>query len=194
MKFFFENVSHTLLMANEILPKDYNIETLKWTQIGAIGSWAGSIFGAIALIISIIALYRPRRIKMSVSIASAVMVDYNNTQDDVYSYVITVKNICIRPVTIKNIYLNFGGKNRENLYVGMINDTTLLKGVNPRFPAKIGQGEKIDYYLSKERLKNALEKFYHDKPLGEILNICVDEVEKGQKYYKTKWTLGTFLK
>ena len=33
---------------------DFNTETLRWTMIGAIGSWIGSIFGAVALVISLL--------------------------------------------------------------------------------------------------------------------------------------------
>ena len=38
---------------------DSDTAGLRWTILGAMGSWAGSIFGAIALLISIVALWQP---------------------------------------------------------------------------------------------------------------------------------------
>lgn len=32
---------------------DYSVESLRWTMIRAIGNWLGSVFGAIALVVSL---------------------------------------------------------------------------------------------------------------------------------------------
>ena len=52
---------------------DLSAEALRWTIIGAIGSWAGSIFGAIALIVSLFALWFPQRVKIKVSVSTGFM-------------------------------------------------------------------------------------------------------------------------
>lgn len=50
--------------------KDYNTESLRWAIIGAIGSWTGSVFGAIALVVSLVALWLPQRVKIAVGVST----------------------------------------------------------------------------------------------------------------------------
>jgi len=48
--------------------------------------------------------------------------------------------------------------------------------------------------LLKEQFENELyNKLYKDLTGDLDLYICVDEVVKGQMYYKTKWTIRTFI-
>jgi len=63
----------------------------------------------------------------------------------------------MRSVTISNVYLNFGGKGHGNIFVGMLNQGSLLAYYTVCFPKS------------------------------------VDEVVKGQQYYKTNWTLSNFV-
>ena len=52
---------------------NFAVESLRWTMFGAIGSWAGSVFGAIALIISLLALWLPQRVKIKVSMSTGYL-------------------------------------------------------------------------------------------------------------------------
>lgn len=52
---------------------NFNVESLRWTMIGAIGSWAGSVFGAIALIIFLFALWLPQRVRIKVSVSTGCL-------------------------------------------------------------------------------------------------------------------------
>lgn len=52
---------------------NYNEESLYWAIIGAAGSWAGSVFGAIALVVSIFAFWDPKRVKIAASISTGIM-------------------------------------------------------------------------------------------------------------------------
>lgn len=169
-------------------------ESLFWTKLGAIGSWAGSIFGAIALVISILAFYLPQRTKLEVDICVGIMLEADGRRSNINAYDISVKNTGIRPVTINNIYINFGGKKYGNIFVGVLNQGSLLQFYMPTFPKRLNQGEKFDYYLLKEQFENELyNKLYKDLTGDLDLYICVDEVVKGQMYYKTKWTIRTFI-
>lgn len=169
-------------------------ETLRWTMIGALGSWAGSIFGAIALVISIIALLLPQKVKIEASISTGMLIPQIHGIDRIDTYLVTVKNTGMRATTINNIYLNFGGRNGVgDIFVGMLNQNSLLQAVTPVFPKRLDQGEAFDYYLLREKLIAGLEHYEDKTPRDTPLYIRVDEVTNGTRYYKTKWTLGTFI-
>ena len=172
---------------------DFNIESLRWTIIGAIGSWIGSVFGAIALIVSLLAFWFPQRIKIAVSIRSGTMISQVPRDNNIEIYIITVKNVGIRPITVNNVYLHFGGKNPRDIFIGVLNQGSALQIHTPMFPKRLDQGEAFDYYLLREKLDIALAHYEEKTSLSTPLSIRVDEVIKGTQYYKTKWTLGTFI-
>lgn len=167
--------------------------SLRWTMIGAIGSWAGSIFGAIALVISLFALWLPQKVKLMVSMSSGMMISQAPDVDRIDAYIITVKNIGMRAVTIKNVYLNFGGKKKSNIWVGMLNQGSPLQLYTPEFPKRLESGESFDYYLWRDKLLDGLRHYEKDTPRNIKFYVCVDEVTTGQKYHKTTWTLKTFI-
>ena len=47
--------------------------SLKWTIIGALGSWAGAIMGVEAILIAIKAYIQPMRIKLKASMSNGIM-------------------------------------------------------------------------------------------------------------------------
>lgn len=167
---------------------------LKWTIIGAMGSWAGSVFGAIALLISLFALWLPQKVKIKVEVRNAMMMSQIPEVGKIDAYSITVKNTGVRPVTINNVYLNFGGRKMGDIFVGMLNMGSPLQIFTPQFPKRLEQGESFDYHLLKDKLDAALAYYEEKTPLDTPLYIRVNEVTKGNIYAKTKWTLGTFIR
>ena len=173
---------------------DFNVESLRWTIIGAIGSWIGSIFGAIALVVSLLALWLPQRVKIKVSISTGIMLTQLSGIDNIDAYIITVKNVGMNPITINNVYLHFGNKKRGDIFVGMLNQNSILQAFTPTFPKRVEQGESFDYYLLRDKLNVALAHYEEKTSLDTPLSIRVDEVTKGTQYYKMKWTLRNFIR
>lgn len=113
--------------------------------------------------------------------------------DKVDAYIITVKNVGMKPISITNVYLHFGNKKQGDIFVGMLNQSSILQAFTPTFPQRLDQGESFDYYLLRDKLNAALAHYKEKTPIGTPLSIRVDEVTKGSQYYKTKWTLKTFI-
>ena len=172
---------------------DFTTESLRWAMIGAMGSWAGSVFGAIALVVSLFALWLPQRVKIGVSISTGFMLSQIPGTDKVDAYIIRVKNLGSRPISVSNVYLHFGSKERGDIYVGMLNQGSVLQPYTPSFPKRIEQGESFEYYLLRDKLNNALAHYEDKTPINARLKIRVDEAIKGTQYYKTNWTLNTFI-
>lgn len=168
--------------------------TLRWTMIGAMGSWAGSLFGAIALIISLFALWLPQKVKLKVEIGTGMMMSQVPAIDKIDAYIITVKNVGMRAVTVNNIYLNFGGRKMGDIFVGVLNQGSPLQIYTPQFPKRLEQGESFDYFLLRDKLVAALKHYEEKTPKDTPLFVRVDEVTTGSKYHKMKWTLNTFIK
>ena len=167
--------------------------SIRWTMMGAIGSWAGSIFGVIALVISLFALWLPQKVKIRVAVSSAMMANPIPGSENVEAYCITVKNIGMRAVTVNNVYLNFGGKKQNNIFVGMLNQGSVLDAFTPKFPKRLEAGESFDYYLLRDKLIAGLKHYEERTPRDRIFYVCVDEVTTGHQYHKTPWTLKTFI-
>lgn len=176
---------------------DYEAESLRWARIGAIGSWIGSVFGAIALLISLAAFRLPQKIKMEASISCGFLMSQMPGIDKTDAYVITVKNTGIKPVTVNNVYLHFGRNHRsgKDIYVGTLNQNTILGLYDVKFPQRIEQGESFSYYLQRDNLIKGLTNTFQNQGLSrdDKFSICVDEAIEGRKYFKTKWSLKTFI-
>lgn len=172
---------------------DFSVESLRWTIIGAIGSWSGSVFGAIALVVSLFALWLPLKVKIKVSVSTGFILSQIPGIDKVDAYIITVKNVGMKPITVSNVYLHFGNKKQGDIFVGMLNQNSILQAFTPTFPKRLEQGESFEYYLLRDKLNSALVHYEEKTPVDTPLSIRVDEVTKGSQYYKTKWTLRTFI-
>ena len=183
-----------LIWKGVVIVNSVDDEALRWTMIGAFGSWAGSIFGAIALAISILAFWLPQKVKIKVAVSTGMMITDMPGIDRIEAYIVTVKNVGMRAVTVNNVYLNFGKrKGMGDIFVGMLNRESLLQAYTPTFPKRLDQGESFDYYLLREKLETALAHYEEKTGLDTPLFIRVDDVTQGSRYYKTKWTLGTFI-
>ena len=172
---------------------NFAVESLRWTMFGAIGSWAGSVFGAIALIISLLALWLPQRVKIKVSMSTGCLLSQMPGADKTDAYIITVKNVGMKSITVNNVYLHFGDEKNGDIFVGVLNQGTILEMFTPTFPKRLEQGESFEYYLIKSKLDIALAHYEEKTSKNTPLSIRVDEVTKGSRYYKTKWTLATFI-
>ena len=169
-------------------------EALLWTKIGSIGTLIGSALSLMAIVISLSAFFYPRRIKIDASISQSFLMSTAPGIEPVLSYTITVRNVGAKAVTVKNVSLNFGGrKNKENIFIGMLNEGPILRYVTTKFPVRLEAGESFDYYLSKDKLDYSLCKIAKE-PREAKLFIVVDEVIKGSRYIPTKWTLNTFIR
>ena len=166
--------------------------TLQWTMIGAMGSWAGAVFGAIALAISLFALWLPQKVKLKVEVSKGILMSEGTGIDKTDTYIITVKNVGMRAATIDNVYLNFGGRKMGDIFVGFLNQGTPLQMRTPHFPVRLDQGESFNYYLLRDKLVEGLKHYEAETPENASLFIRVDEVTAGTHYHKTKWTLKTF--
>ena len=168
-------------------------ESLRWTMIGAIGSWAGSVFGALALIISLFAFWLPQRVKIKVSISCGYTIGEKNERLGFYN--IRVKNTGIRPITVENVYLHFGPKENGDHFIGRLNWGSVFQAFTPTFPKRVEPGASFDYYLDKDRLDAEISKLSERRnlPYDAPLKIRVDEVMKGRKYYRITWTMRSLI-
>ena len=171
---------------------DFTAESLRWTKIGAIGSWAGSVFGAVALVMSIFAFWLPQKVKIDANITSGYGLSHIPEVNSIAVWIITVKNAGIRPITVDNIYLNFGEKEGD-VFVGMISEGTPFDSYMPKFPRRLNQGEAFNFYMPVEELREGLKSISANKSLDANMRIVVDEVITGKHYFKTECTLRTFV-
>lgn len=110
-------------------------------------------------------------------------------------YIITIRNMRMRSVIVKNIYLHFGDKNQGDFFIGYLNRNSELDLFAPSFPERLDQGESMDYYLMKDRLAEEFNKQYKGKLFMDApLRIRIDEVTTGTTYYKTKLRFNNFVK
>ena len=182
----------SVILKNVNSTTNFEVESLRWSIIGAIGSWAGSIFGAIALMISMLAFLLPQKVKIKVEASTGFMLSQTPGVDRIDVYIVTVKNVGVKPISITNLYLHFGSpKKNRDIFIGAINLDSLLQAFTPKFPVRLDQGESFSYYLLKDKLDHALYKL-EKAPIDSPLYIRIDEVITGSKYFKTKLTLKTF--
>ena len=173
------------------IPKDveYDIAILRWTKVGAVGGWIGSIFAAIALIVSLIAFALPQKVSMdaSVSIGSIFSQSFMNRFDIIE---ITVSNTGIKPFSVNGIYLGVNG-NDKLMFVGLMSDDTILKPFMPIFPVRLNEGESFNYYVPKDKLCDYFLNENYDKDM--LLEIIVDEMTTGKRRITTDRTIQSII-
>ena len=91
--------------------------------------------------------------------------------DRVDAYCITVKNVGMKAVTISNVYLHFGDKKNGDIFVGMLNQGSLLQPFTPTCPKRLDQGEFFEFHLLKDKLDAALAHYEESTPLETPLSI-----------------------
>lgn len=72
------------------------------------------------------------------------------------TYTIKVRNLSAKAITVNNVYLNFGGKKNGIVFLGMLNEGSLLQVHTVRFPKRLEPGESFDYYLLQKKFDKAL--------------------------------------
>ena len=93
----------SVILKNVNSTTNFEVESLRWSIIGAIGSWAGSIFGAIALVISILAFLLPQKVKIKVEVSTGCMLSQTTGVDRIDAYIVTVNNVGVKPISITNL-------------------------------------------------------------------------------------------
>ena len=132
--------------------------------------------------------------KIKVSVSCGFMISQMPGVDKLDAYIITVKNTGMKPITVSNVYLHFGNRKQGDFFVGMLNQNSILQVYTPKFPVRLEQGSLFDYYLLRDKLNDELMHYKEKMSLDAPLLVRIDEVTKGSQYYKTKWTLKTFVK
>lgn len=172
------------------IPKnlDYNNEILRWTKIGSVGGWIGSVFGAIALVVSLVAFALPQKIKMEASLSIGTIVDPFYNKFDIIELI--VSNTGIKPFSVNGLYLGLKGKN-DIMFVGLMSADTFLKAYMPKFPVRLNEGESFSYYIPKEKLGDYLRK--EEEDYNQRLMIIVDEVTTGKNYFDTDTSIKDII-
>lgn len=168
---------------------NYELASLRWSIIGAVGGWIGSIFGAISLVVSLAALWLPQIVSFTVSFSYGFTTVCDNGKN---LYIITVTNVGMRPIVINNIYFHFGRKRNKD----MILSNFVWRPEDPEctvtFPKRLEQGEAFNYYLDEGELNLALRRL-KDVSSNAPLRIRVDEASEGVMYFRTKCKLKSFI-
>lgn len=60
--------------------------------------------------------------------------------DRIGAYIITVKNVGLRPTTVNNVYLHFEGDKSGDVFVGVLNQGSILEPFSVKFPRRLDQG------------------------------------------------------
>lgn len=122
-------------------------------MIGAIGSWAGTIIGVVALIIALLAYIKPtrKRIKATFDLSSMTA----HTGMTAMTYTITVCNLGVPTITISSVQLRVGD---HSYLIEMMENRSFLKIVQPKFPVKLESGQSISMIIQKHRMDRLLGK------------------------------------
>ena len=163
---------------------DWNIF---WAAFGAIGTTAGSLITAAAVVVSVIQYRQPLLKKVKITFSCA-MIGYE--QDPKLHYVIGVGNKGIRECSINN--LSIKGKT-EDIYLNFCQ----IKGVgHVEFPFLIKQEDWkdifFDYELLRSEIKNLLENGW--EPKYKNLIITARDSVGDEHCGITKIKMSAFLK
>ena len=162
----------------------------RWTIIGALGSWAGSIFGAVALSFSIITLRISKEVIISVKTGISMAL-FPMPSDELLH--IKISNDGQRTITIRNIYINFGGKKEGFFIINEANSGTLFQHINPAFPKRLESGEALDYWIIRSVITDNLEKRKNEISNKANMFVLIDEMATGIIYKKTNIHFKDFI-
>lgn len=168
------------------------LSSLFWTKIGAIGSWAGSIFGLAAFLIAIMSLELPNKIRVKTEVSLKNIYDLiSNDPKDNNVCSIVIMNSGLRLVNIEQIYVAVGKKGTL-FSAGIISDGSSVEKSNNSFPFRIEPGYKEKYFVPLDEL---LEFVYDsdDSKENKKLYIVIDEATKGKLYFKTDYSIKDLI-
>lgn len=169
---------------------DYNESILLWTRIGAIGSWIGALFGALALVISILAFVIPSMTKINATLMFGFVGGSNSQTFDVLTVI--VKNLGMKPVTINNVYLRFKGF-PGTIFISTMGNGTPIQHIQTSFPKRLDVGDSFSFLIPEEKLINFLKAQDQIKSTAKVI-IVVDEVTEGYKKFETTITKSDIVK
>jgi len=153
---------------------DWNIF---WSAFGAIGTTAGSLMTAVAVIIAVKQYKQPLRKSIKVEFTSAISADELSGMPLCF-YCITIKNKGVRALQINSI--NIKG-NKKNLW---LNNAQFNSNAKVNFPTKIEPEESKDFLFEIENFKNALKKAVVEKVLRKNQRLIIFATDSlGDNYY-----------
>ncbi|WP_029201533.1 hypothetical protein [Oribacterium sp. NK2B42] len=164
--------------------------SLKWTIIGALGSWAGAIMGVAAILVAIKAYIQPMRIKLKASISNGIMTVAGITFQ---AYTVSLSNIGMRTVTIDSIMLS---TSKKNYFLSALEMNTALAVYQPEFPIKLEQGAKTDMYFQKYKLDSQLAYLFikNSEDATETVMININIAGEKDLKVKTSFKVGDFIR
>lgn len=169
---------------------DYNEEVLLWTRVGAVGGWIGAIFGALALVVSILAFVVPSIAKIDASLLFGFVGGIDDNYYDVMT--VTVKNIGMKPVTIKNIYLRFE-KFDGTIIIQTMGNGTPIQYIQTNLPKRLDVGEQLNFLIPLDKLIVFLKDQEQIQSTSKVV-LAVDEVTEGIKLFNTKISKKDIIK
>ena len=169
---------------------DYNEEVLLWTRVGAVGGWIGAIFGALALVVSILAFVVPSIAKIDASLMFGFVGGIDDNYYDVMT--VTVKNIGMKPVTIKNIYLRFE-KFDGTIIIQTMGNGTPIQYIQTNLPKRLDVGEQLNFLIPLDKLIVFLKDQEQIQSTSKVV-LAVDEVTEGIKLFNTKISKKDIIK
>lgn len=164
--------------------------SLKWTIIGALGSWAGAIMGVAAILIAIKAYIQPMRIKLKGSMSDGIMLVDGITFQ---AYTISVSNIGMRTVTVDSIILS---TSKTNYFLSALEMNTVLGDYQPKFPLKLEPGAKADMFFQKYKLNSQLGDLLNknSEDPAETVMIKINLAGEKDLKVKTPFKVGDFIR
>ena len=169
---------------------DYNEEVLLWTRVGAVGGWIGAIFGALALVVSILAFVVPSIAKIDASLMFGFVGGIDDNYYDVM--MLTVKNIGMKPVTIKNIYLRFE-KFDGTIIIQTMGNGTPIQYIQTNKQKRLDVGEQLNFLIPLDKLIVFLKDQEQIQSTSKVV-LAVDEVTEGIKLFNTKISKKDIIK
>lgn len=169
---------------------DYKEEVLLWTRVGAVGGWIGAIFGALALVVSILAFVVPSITKIDASLMFGFIGGIDENYFNVMT--VTVKNTGMKPVTINNIYLRFE-KFSGTIIIQTMGNGTPIQYIQTNLPQRLDVGEQFNFLIPLDKLIVFL-KDQEDIQSSSKVILVVDEVTEGIKLFKTKISKEDIIK
>jgi hypothetical protein len=149
-----------------------------WTAFGAIGTTAGSLVTAAAVIVAIRQYKLPLRKKLHIKFSrSRIIPAYDNIKNDFYY--VSVSNIGIREVNINGIYLFIG----KYAIIDKRHDMQ-LPFTRIEVPIILKPEENLQYVLMGEKIDDAIREIIEKgdiKPSDKVKILVTDS--SGNNYY-----------
>ena len=154
---------------------------LFWNAFGAIGTTAGSMITAIAVIVAVYQYKQPLKKRIQVSFNSSIIVYPSDDSNDKI-YTIHVGNIGIRPVVLTNIYFKVGKKNL------VLNNLEHADCPKVKFPYTLNQEEAVSMHISYLHLKTVLGKLISENKISgkAKIKILVTDTTGGEYFHNTR--------